>query len=490
MSWYSTLTLMSCLFTLDSSVRAKPHGSYSVSVRSISVNELQLFQTWTASISELDDVLCKTVKIQPGSYLVYQISKNVHLQPGIHQSVYVGQHRCIFIITELLLDAVPDVLPQVAVVLKKIIVNTDAVTTAYFAATDNQKRDVKLQVEAATAVRSKPGYEISFSLLNPDPSRFRVSWDIRTATSEHLHLLLDRLAVIGNFTVASQILRYVSLGVNPKLDSKENLYYLTQHDLPHIINPVESRLGTYVSSNPTLDFLVYVPTQHQSPLHIVDDMGHRVTSNAFLSPRWGGIIIHNVNESGDCVIEMEKIMPVFVSQLRQLLGVPDLRSPFPEILMSNPPSSGISDWELDGLLLHRCMENIAMTTTTLTSLIQLLEEVTNMVISDHIQAQIVKAIESVAECQNHLKSGRLMDAFLLSKQAIESSEAAFFDPSMLTLLYFPEDQKFAIYVPLFVPVSLPLLLSTRSALKQLFKRKERAVEDTDGIGNIQLAEST
>ena len=36
----------------------------------------------------------------------------------------------------------------------------------------------------------------------------------------------------------------MSLGVNPKLDSKENLYYLTQHDLPHIINPVESRLGT------------------------------------------------------------------------------------------------------------------------------------------------------------------------------------------------------------------------------------------------------
>jgi phosphatidylinositol glycan class S len=40
-----------------------------------------------------------------------------------------------------------------------------------------------------------------------------------------------------------------------------------------------------------------------------------------------------------------------------------------------------------------------------------------------------------------MKSGRLLDAFLLSKQAIESSETAFFDPSMLALLYFPEDQK-------------------------------------------------
>lgn len=36
--------------------------------------------------------------------------------------------------------------------------------------------------------------------------------------------------------------------------------------------------------------------------------------------------------------------------------------------------------------------------------------------------------------------------------------------------------RFAIYVPLFVPVSLPLLLSTCAALRHLFKRKDKCVE--------------
>lgn len=36
----------------------------------------------------------------------------------------------------------------------------------------------------------------------------------------------------------------MNLGVTPKLDNKQNIYYLTQDELPHTINPVESRLGT------------------------------------------------------------------------------------------------------------------------------------------------------------------------------------------------------------------------------------------------------
>lgn len=39
------------------------------------------------------------------------------------------------------------------------------------------------------------------------------------------------------------------------------------------------------------------------------------------------------------------------------------------------------------------------------------------------------------------------------------SERAFFDPSLLHLLYFPDDQKFAIYIPLFLPMAVPILHS-------------------------------
>jgi phosphatidylinositol glycan class S len=55
-------------------------------------------------------------------------------------------------------------------------------------------------------------------------------------------------------------------------------------------------------------------------------------------------------------------------------------------------------------------------------------------------------------------------------------EKAFFDPSLLELLYFPEDQKFAIYIPLFIPVGLPLLVSIKSLVKSFKKRKEEKVK--------------
>lgn len=37
------------------------------------------------------------------------------------------------------------------------------------------------------------------------------------------------------------------------------------------------------------------------------------------------------------------------------------------------------------------------------------------------------------------------------------SSRAFFNPNMLALLYFPMEHIYAVYTPLFVPVSIPLL---------------------------------
>ena len=50
-----------------------------------------------------------------------------------------------------------------------------------------------------------------------------------------------------------------------------------------------------------------------------------------------------------------------------------------------------------------------------------------------------------------------IDIYTLA-QAISASEEAFFDPSILSLLYFPDDHKMAVYIPYFVPVLLPVLV--------------------------------
>ena len=50
--------------------------------------------------------------------------------------------------------------------------------------------------------------------------------------------------------------------------------------------------------------------------------GEKVTSNAFLSPRWGGVMIYNPkDQESEVKVDMHKVMEVFVSQIRLLLNI-------------------------------------------------------------------------------------------------------------------------------------------------------------------------
>lgn len=97
-------------------------------------------------------------------------------------------------------------------------------------------------------------------------------------------------------------------------------------------------IASHVSQFPSLNFLVYVPKQSESPLFIrssSDSEDVSLTDN-FLVPQWGGMIIHNSQElsgseaesGSDGVlhlrVRMEKLMPIFVEQLKMLLGVPNM----------------------------------------------------------------------------------------------------------------------------------------------------------------------
>ncbi|KAM8945140.1 GPI transamidase component PIG-S isoform 2-T2 [Lycaon pictus] len=321
--------------------------------------------------------------------------------------------------------------------------------------------------EAALSLGSMQGYEITFSLLNPDPKSHDVHWDIEGAVQRYVQPFLSALSAVGNFSVDSQILYYAVLGVNPRFDPASSSYYLAAPSLPHVINPVESRLGSSAASlYPVLNFLLYVPELAHSPLYIQDKDGAPVATNAFHSPRWGGIMIYNVdptvyNASELPVrveVEMVRVMEVFLAQLRLLFGIAQPQMP-PKCLFSGPKSEGLTTWELDQLLWARSVENLATATTTLTSLAQLLGKISNIVIKDDVASEVYSAVAAVQKAAEELASGHLASAFIASQEAVTSSERAFFDPSLLHLLYFPDDQKFAIYIPLFLPMAVPILLS-------------------------------
>lgn len=91
---------------------------------------------------------------------------------------------------------------------------------------------------------------------------------------------------------------------------------------------------------------------------------------------------------------------------------------------------------------------------------------------DVVPMQVYLAVASAQSAMAKLATGHLHSAFQASKEAVTSSERAFFDPSLLHLLYFPDDQKFAIYIPLFLPMAVPILLSLAKIVREARQHKK------------------
>jgi phosphatidylinositol glycan class S len=98
-------------------------------------------------------------------------------------------------------------------------------------------------------------------------------------------------------------------------------------------------------------------------------------------------------------------------------------------------------WEIDFVKRLRTFENTVGSVETLVALSELLGEIGNLVIRDEIGEEIREAVDSVNAVDTLLMSQDLNAAFGESVEAHESSDKAFFDESLLELLYFPDDQK-------------------------------------------------
>lgn len=68
-----------------------------------------------------------------------------------------------------------------------------------------------------TGCGSSAGYEITFSLLNPDPKSHAVDWDIEDAVNRYVQPVLDKLSLVANFSVDSQVRAGRGDGESPAL---------------------------------------------------------------------------------------------------------------------------------------------------------------------------------------------------------------------------------------------------------------------------------
>ncbi|XP_071874474.1 phosphatidylinositol glycan anchor biosynthesis class S [Bombus fervidus] len=398
---------------------------------------------------------------------------------NLNDAVLVGSRRTIYFSTETTASTLIQVLSEWVLLEKSLTLTRNALTepTLYSLDEENRRR-----------FPASPAYDILITVVNPDPEKLKVSWDLRVMAEEYVDPFLSELSILSNFSVKSQWLYLLPLDVSPKRvpDSSPlgRHFALSEDVLPQLITPLEKKLASQVSLHPTINFVIYAVPCDSAPLHIYTRSGHRSKINAnveaFLSPRWGGIVLINppveacmaakLDQPVTIVPEQTTIVGTFLTQLKLLLGIPEPKF-LNGVTAVSLPGLKLRDWEVDALLRVRTIEQLTSAKLTLQSIAQLLQEIGNIVITDIVGNRIKTALRLVEDSAQRLTCGDLAVGFLLSKEAFVTAEAAFFDPTLFALLYFPEDQKYAVYAPLFLPTIVPVLFSLKNIYRYYFHRR-------------------
>ena len=269
-------------------------------------------------------------------------------------------------------------------------------------------------------------YHLTFSLFTAGATPS--SWNIEAALEEYMKPLLDSFSSISNFTIDTQVQLYAAPGVSGKVMKKE--------DLSGFINAAEWPLSPSIGGAPTINFILYA-----------GDMEVEGGGKSWLIPQWGGVVIQSD------ITDLRPAMLIFSNQLMSLLGAPE---------------SGSLPLRLMTLVRVRSADLLLKASGTMGSLARLTLELKSIPIPrsvadgvDTTLAHLRKACDGLGGKEG-LQNARIAE---------EAAEKAFFEKSMVGQVYFPDEHKVAVYMPLLGPVGVPLVMGVLKEFKAWRKRR-------------------
>lgn len=327
----------------------------------------------------------------------------------------------------------------------------------------------EIQKSANRAFKPSSNYHLTFSLFTagPGPS----SWDARDSLNAYIEPVLHALSSTSNISVASQVQLYSSFSPLVQPQESEEGWKLKKEHLTSFVNTADWPLSPSIGTGPTVNFIAYVPAQKYIPLLLEDS-----PSNSWLVPQWGGITILNPplidqedSELGlkrlPTHLDQQSLIPAFENfqtQLLQLLGVPHSSNlPLRERLKSFQRLSGLS------LYLR--------TSANLGSLARLAQHLSSIPIPRHVLHHVEHALDRLGtfrQCFSGSPAGSWSSCLHSAREAFVDSEKAFFDKSMVGQVYFPDEHKVAVYLPLLGPIGVPLIVGLIREVKSLLGRRK------------------
>ncbi|KAF2691962.1 hypothetical protein K458DRAFT_411654 [Lentithecium fluviatile CBS 122367] len=310
----------------------------------------------------------------------------------------------------------------------------------------------ELQRQSTRVLKYAPTYHLTFSLFTPTsvPS----AWDIEPALRQYLTPLLESFATISNFTIDTQVQLYATFSPSirqPEYDEDLKAWTLRKEDLSGFINAAEWPLSPSIGEGPTVNFALYVPEQSQSPL-LVKENG----ASSWLVPQWGGVAILNPTSSAAIpkALAKEALVPAmqtFSNQLISLLGLPQTPASLP--------------LRLSTLTRVRAASLIFSASSTLGALAQVYQKMPSIPVPDSVAKSVDLTLGHLQQACDHFRDGRFQGALEHARIAEAQAEKAFFERSMVGQVYFPDEHKVAVYLPLLGPVAVPLVMAALKEIK-------------------------
>ncbi|KAL4973183.1 phosphatidylinositol-glycan biosynthesis class S protein [Aspergillus desertorum] len=303
-------------------------------------------------------------------------------------------------------------------------------------------------------------YHLAFSLFTPGSAPS--SWDIETAVQEYISPLAQALSPISNFTVDTQVQLYATYSPTtpaPEYDETQGAWILKEENLSAFINAAEWPLNPSIGSGPTINFILYVPAPSQSPLIV---QGSKATS--WIIPQWGGVFILNPSlpradssaKSNPPHLSLDALRAPFLTfshQLLSLLGTP-----------STPPSLL---FRLQTLIRIRAATLLLSASSTMGSLARLTESLPSIPIPATVASSVTTTLSHLSSTCESLRNGQFQAALASARVAETEAESSFFEKSMVGQMYFPDEHKVAVYLPLLGPIGVPLVLGLLKEVKRV-----------------------
>ena len=324
--------------------------------------------------------------------------------------------------------------------------------------TPSSEAKVRLDAKAMRSFKYASTYHLTFSLFTSSASPS--VWDIETAFKETIGPLLSRMSSVSEFTVDTQVQLYASFSpsiAGPQYDSSSREWKLQRSDLSGFINAAEWPLNPSIGAGPTINFVLYVPSKDQSPLVLAETGG-----NSWVIPQWGGVQILNPTGKQSerlSVNDLRPVMLTFADQLSSLLGLPQ-----------SPPSLAL---RISCLTRERATSLILSASSTLGALSRLTLKLTSIAIPNTVAKSVDSTIHHLDQACHDLRNGRYQNALENVRTAEAEAEEAFFEPSMVGQVYFPDEHKVAVYVPLLGPMGVPLAMAAIKELRKLRRGKTK-----------------